>query len=110
MRRREFIEIVTALAATWPLAAHAQPTNKIARIGFLGSATAAGSAQSVRALREGLKALGYVEGKNIVIEFRWAEGKYERLPELVADLDPTPSRRSGNSRNSRNPGCKEDHH
>ena len=87
MRRREFIEIVTALAATWPLATHAQPTNKIARVGFLGSATAAGSAQSVRALREGLKALGYVEGKNILIEFRWAEGKYERLPELVADLN-----------------------
>ena len=86
MRRRDFIEIVTALVATWPLAVHAQPTNKIARIGFLGSATAGGSSQSVRALREGLKALGYVEGKNIVIEFRWAEGKYERLPELVADL------------------------
>jgi putative ABC transport system substrate-binding protein len=86
MRRRDFIEIVTALAATWPLATRAQPTNKIARIGFLGSATTAGSSQSVRALREGLKALGYVEGKNIIIEFRWAEGKYERLPELVADL------------------------
>jgi putative ABC transport system substrate-binding protein len=79
MRRRDFIEIVTALAATWPLATRAQPTNKIARIGFLVSATAAGSSQSVRALREGLKALGYIEGKNIIIEFRWAEGKYERL-------------------------------
>jgi putative ABC transport system substrate-binding protein len=86
MRRRDFFQIVTALAATWPLATRAQPPNKITRIGFLGSATAVGSSQSVRALREGLKALGYVEGKNIIIEFRWADGKYERLPELVADL------------------------
>jgi putative ABC transport system substrate-binding protein len=86
MRRRDFFQIVTALAATWPLATRAQSPNKITRIGFLGSATAVGSSQSVRALREGLKALGYVEGKNIIIEFRWADGKYERLPELVADL------------------------
>jgi putative tryptophan/tyrosine transport system substrate-binding protein len=86
MRRRDFIQIVTALAAAWPLATRAQPTNKIARIGFLGSASAADSSQLVRALREGLEALGYVEGKNIIIEFRWAEGKYERLPELIADL------------------------
>ena len=86
MRRREFIILIGAAAAAGSFAARAQPANKIARIGFLGSATAAGSSQSVRALREGLKALGYIEGKNIVIEFRWAEGKYERLPELVADL------------------------
>jgi putative ABC transport system substrate-binding protein len=86
MRRRDFIQIVTALAAAWPLATRAQSTNKIARIGFLGSASAADSSQLVRALREGLEALGYVEGKNIIIEFRWAEGKYERLPELIADL------------------------
>jgi putative tryptophan/tyrosine transport system substrate-binding protein len=86
MRRRDFIEIVTALVAAWPLATSAQPTNKMTRIGFLGSATATGSSQSVKALREGLKAFDYVEGKNIIIEFRWAEGKYERLPELVADL------------------------
>jgi putative tryptophan/tyrosine transport system substrate-binding protein len=86
MRRRDFIETILAFAAAWPLAARAQSTGKTARIGFLGSATAGGSSQSVRALREGLKALGYVEGKNIIIEFRWAEGKYERLPELVADL------------------------
>jgi ABC-type uncharacterized transport system substrate-binding protein len=86
MRRRDFIEMLTASVAAWPLAASAQPTNKIARIGFLGSATAAGSSQSVKALREGLNALGYIEGKNIIIEFRWADGKYERLPDLVADL------------------------
>jgi ABC-type uncharacterized transport system substrate-binding protein len=85
MKRREFIALVGG-AAAWPLAARAQPTNKIARIGFLGSATAAGSAQSVSTLREGLSALGYVEGKNIILEFRWAEGKYDQLLELVTDL------------------------
>jgi putative ABC transport system substrate-binding protein len=86
MRRREFISLLGSAVVSWPLAARAQSTNKIARIGFLGSATAAGSAQSVSALREGLNALGYVEGKDIILEFRWAEGKYERLSELVTDL------------------------
>ena len=86
MRRREFITLLGGAAAGCPLAARAQPTNKIARIGFLGSATAVSSSQSVKALREGLNALGYVEGKNITMEFRWAEGKYERQQELVEDL------------------------
>ena len=86
MRRREFITLLGGTAVCWPLPARAQPTNRIARIGFLGSATAAGSAQSVTALREGLNALGYVEGKDIIMEFRWADGKYERLLELVTDL------------------------
>ena len=86
MRRREFLSVLGGAAAAnaWPNATSAQ--SKVGRIGFLGSATAAGSAQSIGALREGLNALGYVEGKNINIEFRWAEGKYERLPELVTDL------------------------
>jgi putative tryptophan/tyrosine transport system substrate-binding protein len=86
MRRREFITLVggTAAANAWPLATRAQ--SKTARIGFLGSATAAGSAPFVSALREGLNALGYVEGKDLIMEFRWAEGNYARLPELVADL------------------------
>jgi putative ABC transport system substrate-binding protein len=68
-----------------PLAAQAQPA-KVARIGFLGSTPASGYASRVEALREGLRDLGYVEGRNIVIEFRWAEGKYDRLPELAAAL------------------------
>jgi putative ABC transport system substrate-binding protein len=86
MRRRDFIAGLGGLvtATTWPPATSAQ--SKIARIGFLGSATAVASAQSVSALREGLNALGYVEGKNIIIEFRWAEGRYERLPQLVKEL------------------------
>ena len=85
MRRRDFAFLVVG-AAVWPFIAHAQQPGKIARIGFLGSATAAGSAKSVDAFRAGLRDLGYVEGRNIVLEFRWAEGKYDRLPDLVADL------------------------
>src|SRR5829696_367269 len=89
MRRREFFIIggmVTGGAAGWPLASRAQQAGKVARSGFLGSATAAGSAKSVDALRTGLRDLGYMEGKNIVVEFQWAEGNYERLPALVAEL------------------------
>jgi putative tryptophan/tyrosine transport system substrate-binding protein len=86
MRRREFLSFLgwAAAANGWPNVTVAQP--KAGRIGFLGSATAPGSARSIAALREGLNALGYVEGKNIVIEFRFAEGEYERLPQLAAEL------------------------
>ena len=86
MRRREFITLLGGAAAAWPLAARAQQPGKMARIGFLGSATAAGSAESVKALRAGLRDFGHVEGRNLVIEFRWAEGKYDRLSDLVAEL------------------------
>jgi putative ABC transport system substrate-binding protein len=63
-----------------------QPPAKIARIGFLGAETSSDTASRIEAMRNGLRSLGYVEGKNIVIEFRWAEGKYERLRDLAADL------------------------
>jgi putative tryptophan/tyrosine transport system substrate-binding protein len=88
MRRRDFITALGGMAAAgWPLVARAQqPGGKIARIGFLGSATATGSAESVEALRAGLRDFGHVEGNNIVIEFRWAEGNYDRLSDLVAEL------------------------
>ena len=86
IRRREFIMLLGGAAVGWPLAARAQQPGKMARIGFLGSATAAGSAESVEALRAGLRDFGHVEGRNIVIEFRWAEGKYDRLSDLVAEL------------------------
>jgi putative ABC transport system substrate-binding protein len=68
-----------------PLQPFAQSA-KIARIGFLGSASASGHESALLALRAGLLELGYVEGKNIAIAFRWAEGNYERLPDLAADL------------------------
>ncbi len=85
MRRREFIMLLSG-AAAWPLAARAQQAGKVQRIGFLGSASPAGSAKIVESLRTGLREFGYVEGTNIVIEFRWAEGIYDRLPRLVAEL------------------------
>jgi putative ABC transport system substrate-binding protein len=84
MRRRDFIGFVGGAAAL-PFATRAQSA-KIARIGFLGAASASGWASKVEAFRAGLRDLGYVEGKNIVIEYRWAEGRYERLPELAAEL------------------------
>jgi putative tryptophan/tyrosine transport system substrate-binding protein len=85
MKRREFIGLVSGLAA-WPIAGHAQPTAKVSRVGFLGVASPLEWASKVEALRAGLRDLGYIEGKNVVIEFRWAEGKYERLPALAQEL------------------------
>ena len=84
--RRKLIVALGAGALAAPLGSLAQQKGKVWRIGFLGAATASGSARRVEALRAGLRDLGYVEGKNIVIEFRWAEGNYERLPQLAAEL------------------------
>ena len=84
MKRREFITLLGGVAATWPLAASAQ--SKTPRIGFMGNSTAALEANLVDAFREGLREHGYEEGRNIVIEYRWADGKYERFPALVAEL------------------------
>jgi putative ABC transport system substrate-binding protein len=87
MRRREFITLIGGAAATWPLAARAQqPAAKVPRIGFLGNSTADLEANLVGPFRDGLRALGYEEGRNIVIEYRWAEGEYERFPALIAEL------------------------
>ncbi len=69
-----------------PLAAGAQPVGAVHRIGFLGNSTAALEANLVGPFREGLRELGYVEGQSIAIEYRWAEGKYERFPALIAEL------------------------
>jgi putative ABC transport system substrate-binding protein len=86
MRRREFMALIGG-AAAWPLAVNAQqPADNVHRIGFLGALTAASYANQLEALRQGLRDLGYIEGKNIVIEYRWAEGKYDRLAELAAEL------------------------
>src|SRR6266511_241283 len=86
MRRREFIFLLgTTAAATWPLAAGAQQPAKVPRIGLLRFGPASANAVRVEALRAGLRQLGYVEGKNIVIEFRWAE-TVDQLPKLAAEL------------------------
>jgi ABC-type uncharacterized transport system substrate-binding protein len=85
MRRRDFIKVVTGSAITWPLTARAQQP-AVPVIGFLTSASSKGSESLVAALRQGLSESGYVEGQNLAIEYRWADGDYEKLPRLAADL------------------------
>src|SRR5437867_5845694 len=84
--RLAIICVVAILVFGAPLAIWAQPAGKVHRIGFLGNSTAALEAHLVGPFHEGLRELGHVEGQNIVIEYRWAEGKYERFPALIAEL------------------------
>ncbi len=85
MRRREFIALFGSTAIAWPLAAHAQQGAKPV-IGYLHLASSEPYAAMMSAFRDGLKETGYIDGQNVTIEYRWAEGQPERLPQLVADL------------------------
>ena len=84
--RRQLLVAVGANSLVAPLGSFAQQQGKVWRVGFLGLASAAATAYMVDALRAGLRDLGYVEGRNLVIEFRWAAGKNEYLPKLAAEL------------------------
>src|SRR5215813_4607652 len=86
MRRREFIGSLMGAAAVWPLAVRAQQTAKVYRIGMLDTASRELNATNLAAFREGLREFGYVEGENLVIEYRTAEGHSERRPDLVSEL------------------------
>ena len=86
MNRRTFLSALSGSLLAAPLAAEAQQTGKVYRVAFLGSTSPSGYASQMEAFRRGLRDLGYVEGQNLVIEFRWAQGKNERLPELAAEL------------------------
>ena len=86
IRRREFITLLGGAAAAWPLAARAQPGEQMRRIGFLGSGTLAAQGQWIAASLQRLKELGWIEGRNLTIEYRWAEGSSERATELAAEF------------------------
>jgi putative ABC transport system substrate-binding protein len=86
MNKKNLVSILAVVILAFAHLAEAQQTEKIPRIGFLDSSTASGMAGLVEAFRQEMRKLGWIEGKNIIIEYRFAERKQERLPELAAEL------------------------
>ncbi len=85
MRRRDFLNLLGGAAAAWPAALRAQ-SGKLARIGMLSGGTAAGTKERDKCLDDGLRELGWIEGRNLVVERRWAEGSVAREPALAEEL------------------------
>src|SRR5712675_1307760 len=85
MQRREFMALVSGAAAAWPVAARAQPSKK-PTVGFLGASTPAAAGPWVAAFAQRLRELGWTEGRTVAIEYRWAEGRNERMAEIVAEF------------------------
>ena len=86
MRRRSFIKGIVGSAAAWPLMARAQQTRKLPTIGFLGASTPTTASEWVAAFVQRLRELGWIEGRTVVIQFRWAEGRSERYNEIAAEF------------------------
>ena len=109
MRRRAFITLLGSAAAAWPLAARAQQAARspVPSIGFLSSRAPNTEAHLVAPFLQGLKDQGYVEGQNVTVEYSWAEGRYEQLPALAADLVRRPPQ--GTQRPSDDSGRQANH-
>src|SRR5258708_4092721 len=86
LKRREFITLISGAAVVWPLLVRAQHTGKLWRICYLSAVSRESSFRSYAALQQGMRDLGYVEGKDFVLEWRSVEGKYERFSEIMAEL------------------------
>jgi putative ABC transport system substrate-binding protein len=85
-RRRQFITLLGSVAAAWPLGVRAQQVTKLPTIGFLGQSTRSAASEWVAAFVQRLRELGWIDGRTIAIEYRWADGREERFPELAAEL------------------------